>query len=405
MSALHKQLCDILEIKRIRISPYHPESYGILERWHASMKSMIKKTELDHWDWDKCLKYLLFAYQSTPHSVTGFSPFELLYGRGVRGPLKLVKDGWISGELLERGLHDWVEQLKERINAMTQLASTREKAGKMRMKQTYDKKAKSWSFEMGSMVLMQVPGLTAKLEDSWEGPYEVLDKTSPVNYQLAIPGRARKPCIDHVNMLRPWNSPDARVLRVVVAEEDEDGHTTGPGLSDSNLNVEQKAELDTLLNSFSDIINTTPGRASPVEHVINTSNSPPLRTALYCLAPAWKDQLQADTHNLLAAGIIRPSLSPWSSPIIPVRKKDGSVHLCVDFRRNNAVSVPDPHLVPRVDETIERLGKAVYLSKLDLNKGFHQVLMNHSDIEKTVFVHQPESLSMFSCSLAYGMPQ
>ena len=138
--------------------------------------------------------------------------------------------------------------------------------------------------------------------------------------------------------------------------EDEDEHTTGPGPSDSNLDVEQKAELDTLLNSFSDIINTTPGRASLVEHVINTSNSPPLRTAPYHLAPAWKDQLQAAIHDLLAAGIIRPSLSPWSSPIIPVRKKDGSVCLCVDFRSINAVSVPDPYLMPRVDEIIGRLG-------------------------------------------------
>ena len=349
----------------MRTSPYHPESDGMLERWHVSMKSMIKKTELDHRDWDKCLKYLLFAYRSTPHSVTGFSTFELIYRRDVRDPLELLKDGWMTGELPERGLHDWVEQLKERMEAMAQLDSIREKAGKVRIKQTYDKKAKSRSFEMGSMVLMLVPGLTAKLEDSWDDPYEVLDKTSPVNYLLAIPGRARKPCIVHVNMLRPWNTPDAQVLRVVVAEE-EDEHTTGPGPSDSNLDVEQKAELDTLLNSFSDVINTTPGRTSLVEHVINTPNSPPLRTAPYRLAPTWKDQLQAEIHDLLAAGIIQPSLSPWSSPIIPVRKKDASLRLCVDFRRINAVSVPDPYLMPRVDEIIDHLGKAVYLPKLDL---------------------------------------
>ena len=208
-----------------------------------------------------------------------------------------------------------------------------------------------------------------------------------------------------MNMLRPWNTPDARVLRVVVAEEDEDEHTTGPGPSDSNLDMEQKAELDTLLNSFSDVINTTPGRASLVEHVINTSNSPPLRTAPYRLAPAWKDQLQAEIHDLLAAGIIRPSLSPWSSPIIPARKKDGSVRLCVDFRQINAVSVPDPYLMPRVDEIIDRLGKAQYLSKLDLNKGFHQVLVNPSILRRQLFVHQPESLSMCSCPLAFGTPQ
>ena len=172
---------------------------------------------------------------------------------------------------------------------------------------------------------------------------------------------------------------------MVVAEEDEDKHTTGPGPSDSNLDVEQKAELDTLLNSFSNVINTTPGRASLVEHVINTSNSPPLRTVPYRPAPAWKDQLQAEIHDLLAAGIIRPFLSSRSSPIIPVRKKDGSVRLCVDFRRINAVSVPDPYLMPRVDEIIDRLGKAQSLSKLDLNKGFHQVPVNPSDIEKTAF--------------------
>ena len=196
-----------------------------------------------------------------------------------------------------------------------------------------------------------------------------------------------------MNMLRPWNTPDAQVLKVVVAEEDEDEHTTGPGPSESNLDMEQKAELDTLLNSFSDVINNTPGRASLVEHVIKTSNSPPLRTAPYRLASAWKDQLQAEIHDLLAAGIIRPSLSPWSSPIIPVRKKDGSVRLCVDFRRINAVSVPDPYLMPRVDEIIDRLGKAQYLSKLDLNKGFHQVPVNPSDIEKTAFcVFMPFSL-------------
>ena len=111
-----------------------------------------------------------------------------------------------------------------------------------------------------------------------------------------------------------------------------------------------------------------------MEHVINTSNSSPLRTAPYRLAPAWKDQLQAEKHDLLAAGIIRPSLSHWSSPIIPVRKKDVPVHLCVDFRQINVILVPDPYLMPRVDEIIDRLGKAQYLSNLDLNKGFHQSL-------------------------------
>ena len=62
------------------------------------------------------------------------------------------------------------------------------------------------------MVLMCVPGLVGKLDDSWNGPFKVVDKLFPVTYQLDIPGRRSKPQILHINMLRKWTTPDARVL-------------------------------------------------------------------------------------------------------------------------------------------------------------------------------------------------
>ena len=69
-----------------------------------------------------------------------------------------------------------------------------------------------------------------------------------------------------------------------------------------------------------------------------------MKTAPYHLAPAWKDQLQAEVKEFAKAGIIRPSTSPWSSPIIPTRKKkDKSVRLCADFHRINKETVPDPY--------------------------------------------------------------
>ena len=160
MSALCKQMCELLQIKTLWTSPYHPQSDGILERWHASLKSMLKKAQGDRKDWDKYLKYLLFAYRSAPHSVTGFTPFELIYGRDVRGPLEMLKCAWLDGELPEKSLHDWVEQLKDRMEVMSQLASSREKAAKVKMKSNYDKKAKPRTLEVGSMALMRVPGLT-----------------------------------------------------------------------------------------------------------------------------------------------------------------------------------------------------------------------------------------------------
>ena len=81
MSKLTQQLYQTLDIKRVRTSPYHPQSDGALERWHACLKGMMRRAEIDLTNWDKQLKFLLFAYRDTPHCVTGFSPFTLLFGR------------------------------------------------------------------------------------------------------------------------------------------------------------------------------------------------------------------------------------------------------------------------------------------------------------------------------------
>ena len=78
----------------------------------------------------------------------------------------------------------------------------------------------------------------------------------------------------------------------------------------------------------------------------------------------WKDQLHTEVKDLLEAGSIRVSHSPWSSPIVPVRKKEGSIRLCVDFRRINRVTVPDPCLMPRGDDILDCLGEAKYLTKI-----------------------------------------
>ena len=94
---LGRSMCDLLQIKPIRTSPYHPETDEMLERWHASFKGMIRKSGVERNEWDIYLKYLLFAYRSVPHLVTGFTPFELIYGRDVRGPLELFKQSWLDG--------------------------------------------------------------------------------------------------------------------------------------------------------------------------------------------------------------------------------------------------------------------------------------------------------------------
>ena len=139
------------------------------------------------------------------------------------------------------------------------------------MRDTYDKKSRPRELDVGSRVVMRVPGLVGKLDDSWDGPYEVIAKISPVTYQLAIPGRGSKPQTVHINMLRQWKTPDARVLRVVVADEDEkEDHHTETHQDEEVLDTDQRKELEEILLTFTVVVNPTPGRVHLLQHSINT---------------------------------------------------------------------------------------------------------------------------------------
>ena len=89
---------------------------------------------------------------------------------------------------------------------------------------------------------------------------------------------------------------------------------------------------------------------------------------------------------MLEAGIIVPSSSPWTSPLVPVRKKDGSLRLCVDYRRLNQMTQEDRYPMPRVEELLEQLGSARFITTLDLTKGYYQVSVHPDDREKTAFM-------------------
>ena len=89
---------------------------------------------------------------------------------------------------------------------------------------------------------------------------------------------------------------------------------------------------------------------------------------------------------MLNAGIIEESTSEWASPIVLVRKKDKSLRICVDYRKLNAVSQMEPYPMPRIEELLDRLGKASYLTTLDLANGYWQVLVKESARDKTAFI-------------------
>ncbi|XP_078179644.1 uncharacterized protein LOC144573769 [Carex rostrata] len=111
----------------------------------------------------------------------------------------------------------------------------------------------------------------------------------------------------------------------------------------------------------------------------------PVARAPYCMAPAELRELKTQLEDLLEKGFIRPSTSPWGAPVLFVRKKDGSLRLCIDYRELNKCTVPNRYPLPRIDDLFDQLQGSQMYSKIDLRSGYHQMRIRAPDVPKTAF--------------------
>ncbi|KAL0554363.1 hypothetical protein IC582_008282 [Cucumis melo] len=111
----------------------------------------------------------------------------------------------------------------------------------------------------------------------------------------------------------------------------------------------------------------------------------PISRAPYRMAPAELKELKVQLQELLDKGFIRPSVSPWGAPVLFVKKKDGSMRLCIDYRELNKVTVKNTYPLPRIDDLFDQLQGATVFSKIDLRSGYHQLRIKDEDVPKTAF--------------------
>ncbi|KAG2191851.1 hypothetical protein INT47_002866, partial [Mucor saturninus] len=122
-----------------------------------------------------------------------------------------------------------------------------------------------------------------------------------------------------------------------------------------------------------------------VQHVIDTGDARPISRPPFKMSPLELDELKRQLKELLDLGLIRPSASPWGAPVLFVKKKDGAMRMCIDYRALNKVTVRNNHPLPRIDECLERLRGSAHFTSLDLKSGNHQVKIQSSDVPKTAF--------------------
>ncbi|XP_042611929.1 uncharacterized protein LOC122144820 [Cyprinus carpio] len=400
-----KQVYSMLRIHPIQTTPYHPQTDGMVERFNQTLKSMLRKFVSETGaDWDHWLPYLMFAYREVPQVSTGYSPFELLYGRQVRGPLDVLKEAWEADNGSEHiNILSYVIKMREKMDSMVEMVRSNMTNAQQQQKQWYDQSSRSRTLSPGQKVLLLLPTSDSSLLAKWQGPYEVVRKLSSTSYEILLPDRRKKYQVFHINLLRPWHerkgswSEQLWARKVDEEEEVEEQYfpvdkevPTFPAVD--HLTTKQQIEFQKRVPEglFSD----KPGKTKLLQHNISLLKTEPIRQT-HCRVPArLLPALKNEVKVMLDLGIIEPSRSEWCSPVVLVPKKDGTLRFCVDFSKLNAVSAFDPYPMPRVDELIERLGKAKYLTTLDLCKGYWQVPLTESAKELTAF-RVPSGLSHF----------
>ena len=460
---------SLLRVRHIRTSVYHAQSNGVCERYNGTLKRCLRRLAADDpRHWDRCLPALLFSYRDTPHSSTGYSPFELIYGHQVRGPLEFLKECWESEAVDEedRDVHKYILQMRRRLKDSCRLALESIKQTQIRNKEVFDRHAKRRLLRPGDQVLVLLPTDVRKLLLQWKGPYVIVKRHDADHYSLSVNGTERR---YHINQLKlyhppgehhadpalalaagratgdppdptstspesgteqtsltlsaqrvlhygspeiPWDPPlqesedTDHLFRVgpevllgsalVLEEEETPVDEKDPAIPTNaeetyrdcdlsqELSLAQHDDLMTLLASYKDVLTDRPGLTSAIEHRIRLVHDVPVRKS-YPLPHALSRQLQEDLEKWQKMGIIERSHSPYCSPLLAVRKKDGTHRFCLDCRQINQITIFDGEPIADPQHIFTELSSAKFLSKIDLASGFWQVPLSEESRPYTAF--------------------
>ncbi|KAL8570939.1 hypothetical protein ACOMHN_023611 [Nucella lapillus] len=402
-SGVMREVSRLLGVTQLYTTPYHPQSNGLVERFNGTLKGMLKKLcEERPSDWDRYIPAALFAYREAPQESTGFSPFELLYGRTVKGPVSILKELWSKEQETEevKTTYQYVVDLRNRLEETCQFAMESLQQARVSQKRQFDKRVRRQNLKQGDKVLLLLPTDHNKILMHWKGPFDITEKVSHQDYRIDVNGKQK---LFHANLLRKYTQResqpatlaavidggegDPEVEGEILIPEFRSGETYRDVSLHEGLSGDKKEEARRLLRQFSESLTDKPGKTTLETYTVELTTKQPVHVKAYPIPYATRQVVEEEVEKMLELGVIEPSRSPYSAPVVIVRKKSGEHRFCVDYRRLNNVTKVDAEVIPNVEDLFAQIStpKSKYFTRIDLSKGYWQIALSEDSKEATAF--------------------
>jgi transposase InsO family protein len=430
-SEMTREVYRLLSVQQSTTSPYHAMGNGVIENFNKTIKNLLKKVTAERpKDWHRYLTPLMFAVRDTPQDSTGFTPFELLYGRSVRTPMTMLKELW-SGEVDDpesKTSFEYVVDLRQRLEETCNLA--KEELGKVqtRNQKYYNRKARDRKLRIGDSVLLLLPTEHNKLTLAWRGPYKVVETVGNVDYRVEIaPGKVKT---YHINMLKQYfhrnkqneitaspiqssldnesETVETQIAAVACVLEDSEEdlseditvrdndmfthynlqqkETVDDVVVNPDLSEDQRVEIREILKKYTDIFTDIPKVTHIMEHKVDLTSTEPVRCKAYPIPYKMQEVIDKEITDMLAMGVIERSEAAYASPLVLVKKSDDTYRVCVNFKDLNKVTVFDPEPMMSSDDIFPKLAGSQFYSTFDFSKGYWAIPMAEKSKDYTSFI-------------------
>jgi hypothetical protein len=456
-----REIYRVFGIQMKTIPVYWPR-VNLVERQHGIIKSIMRKLICDQpRQWHRYLDALMFAIRTTPN-VSGYSPFELLFGRQGRTHLTFLKELWSgpSSDPETKTTYQYVLDLQNKIADTCEFAQKELAKVRDRNFRYFNKHAKLRNFKPGDQVWVLNTKAQNKFDFNWVGPATVLERRGHVIYKIQFENGTER--LYHINMLKAYVSRGTsqaadKISAIDLTDKlstqdggDDEDETDVAGISaavmglvedsdsegedadssagirlqkevglinvatvgqtetwqDVRINPElsesDKTKLWTLVEEYGDIFSDVPTPTNLIKYDIKLKSDEIIREKPYKIPVHLVDAVDRELKAMLDNGWIEKSDSSYASPMVIVKKRDSNnLRICVNYKRINSLTVIDPTPQPDIEDILAKLGKSGFTHHLMQLKGF-TVYRWRMSIRKTSLVSLRQKNAIDSLSVHLG---